>query len=43
MTLKHVEWENHTNLAALTRELDDLCHRVQAGEGQPVEALHHIE
>ena len=37
------EQENHTNLVALTRELDDLCHRVQAGEGQPTEALHHIE
>ena len=32
------EWENHTNLAILTRELDDLCHRVQ-----PAEALYHIE
>ena len=38
----NVEQENHTNLAALTRELDDLCHRVQAGEGQPTEALHCI-
>ena len=37
------EQENHTNLAALTRELDDLCHRVQAGESQPAEAQHHIE
>ena len=25
--------EHHTNLANLTWELDDLCHRVQAGEG----------
>ena len=40
---ENVEQENHTNLAALTRELDDLCHRVQAGEGQPTEALHCIE
>ena len=38
-----VEQENHTNLAVLSRELDDLCHRVQAGEDQPTEALHHIE
>ena len=30
--------EHHTNLANLTWELDDLCHRVQAGEGQPAEA-----
>ena len=40
---ENVEHENHTNLAALTMELDDLCHRVQAGDGQPTEALHHIE
>ena len=40
---KNIEQENDTNLAALTRELDDLCHRVQAGEGQPMEALHCIE
>ena len=40
---ENVEQENHTNLATLTWELDDLCHIVQAGEGQPVEALHHIE
>ena len=40
---EHVEQKNHTNLATLTRELDDLCRSVQAGEGQPVEALHHME
>ena len=40
---ENVEHENHTNLTTLTWELDDLCHRVQAGEGQPAEALHHIE
>ena len=40
---ENIEQENHTNLASLTRELDDLCHRVQVGEGQPAEALHHIE
>ena len=40
---ENVEQENHTNLAALTRELDDLHHRVQAGEGQTMEALYHIE
>ena len=39
---ENIEQENHTNLAASTRKLDDLCQRVQAGEGQPVEALHHI-
>ena len=40
---ENVEHENPTNLTAITRELDDLCHQVQAGEGQPTEALHHIE
>ena len=40
---ENVEQENHTNLATLMRDLDDLCHRIQAGEGQPMEALHHIE
>ena len=39
---ENVEQENYTSLAVLTRELDDLCHRVQAEEGQPMEALHHI-
>ena len=37
---KNIEQENHTNLAILIWELDDLCHRVQAGECQPAEALH---
>ena len=27
-----IEQERHTNLANITWELDDLCHRVQAGE-----------
>ena len=40
---ENVEQENHTNLAILTWELDDLCHRVQAGEGQPAEVPHWIE
>ena len=38
-----VEQENHAKLATLTKELDNLCHRAQAGEGQPMEALHCIE
>ena len=38
-----IEQENHTNLATLTQELDDLYHSAQAGEGPPAEALHHIE
>ena len=37
---ENVEQENHTNLAAITRELDYLHQRVQGGEGQPAEALH---
>ena len=40
---ENVEQENHTNLATLTWELDDLHQRIQAGEGQPMEVLHHIE
>ena len=40
---ENVEQGNHTSLAAITRELDDLCHRFQAGEGQPMDVLHHIE
>ena len=32
---KNAEQENHTNLAILSWDLDDLCHRVQASEGQP--------
>ena len=40
---ENIEQENHTNLATITRELDDIWHRVQAGEGQHVEALHHKE
>ena len=40
---EHAGQKNDTNLANLTQELDDLHHRVQAGEGQPAETLHHIE
>ena len=35
--------ENHTNLANLTNELDELHQRTQAREDQPAEALQHIE
>ena len=38
-----IEQDNHANLATLTGKLDDLHHRFQAGEGQPTEALYHIE
>ena len=40
---ENIEQENHTNLAAVTRQLNDLHHNVQVGEGQTTEALHHIE
>ena len=32
-----VEHENPTRLAAITRELDDLCQKIQVEEGQPTE------
>ena len=38
-----MEQVNHTSLAILTQDLDDLGHRAQAGKGQPTEALNHIE
>ena len=37
------EQENNTNLAVLTQNIDDLSHRVQAGKGQPTEALNYSE
>ena len=40
---ENTEQENHTNLVTLTQDLYDLHHRVQAREGQPMEAIHHIE
>ena len=40
---ENMEQGTHTNLEILTQDLDDLCHRVQAGKGQPTEALNHIE
>ena len=40
---ENIEQENDTSLATITRHSDDLHHRVQAGERQPAEALHHIE
>ena len=38
-----LEHNNPAKLTALTRELDDLCQRVQAVEGQPTESLNLIE
>ena len=40
---KESETNNPTRLTAITRELDDLHQWVQAGEGQPLEALNDIE
>ena len=37
------EPNNPTRLTLITRELDDLCQCVLAGEGQPAEALHPTE
>ena len=41
--LEDLEHNNPMKLTALTREVDDLCQQVQAGEGQPMETLSHIE
>ena len=38
-----LQHNNLTKLTALTREVDDLCQQVQAGEGQPTETLKNIE
>ena len=40
---ENVEHKNHTTLKALTRNLDDLQHRVENTEGQPMEAIYHLE
>ena len=40
---ENVEHENQTTLKALTRNLDDLQHRVKTAEGQPMEAIHCLE
>ena len=37
------EPNNPARLTLITRELDDLCQHALAREGQPTEALHHIE
>ena len=38
-----VEHENPISLSAITREMDDLCQRIQAEEGQLTDSLHCIE
>ena len=40
---ENVEQKNHTTLKALTRNLDDLWHRGETAEGQPMEAINHLE
>ena len=40
---ENLEHENHTILKALTRNLDDLQHRVENTEGQPMESMHGLE
>ena len=40
---KNVGHENHTTLKTLSRNLDDLQHRVENAEGQPMEAIHCLE
>ena len=40
---KNVEHENHTTPKALTRNLDDLQHRIENTKCQPMEAIHHLE
>ena len=38
-----IEHVNPTRLATISRELDDLCQRFQAEEGQPTDYLQHME
>ena len=40
---ENVERENHTTLKGLIRDLDDLQHRVETAEGQPMEAIYCLE
>ena len=40
---KESDPNNPTRLTLITRELNNLCQGIQAGEGQPSEALNHIE
>ena len=40
---KDSETNHPTRLTAITRDLNDLCQQVQAGEGQTSEALNCIE
>ena len=40
---ENVKHKNHTTLKALTRDLDDLQHRVETAKGQPTEAISCLE
>ena len=40
---ENVEHENHTTLKALTRDLDDLRHRVETAKDQTMEAINCLE
>ena len=38
-----MEHETHTSLKTLTRELDHLWQRIETAEGQPTDAINHLE
>ena len=40
---ENVEHDNHTTLKTLARDLDDLRHRVETGQDQPMEAINCLE
>ena len=42
-SFKNVEHETCTTLKALTRDIDDLQHRVVTAKGQPMETISHLE
>ena len=40
---ENMEHENHTTLKTLTQEFDNLWQKVETAEGQPMEAINHLE
>ena len=40
---ENVEHENHTVMKTLTRNLDNMQQRVENAEGQPMDAINHLE
>ena len=40
---ENVEHETHTTLKTLTREIDHSWQRIETAEGQPKEAINHLE